>query len=195
MANPALTLESLLVQADELLKNSRYDQANITSIVNMLMVLAQRADEANTISYLDRVSPQLYAAMIANCPEKLEMVLQAYAEAQASLAGNFHFTYAEEVSRKMGQLFWTSGATPLMKAAAIQATLVAAVNLNRFAAMDSAAEMIMAVQDDPTAFQMGNMLATRMSDLAAIVSRIDARRLHGSIRVLYQEALVMSGAR
>lgn len=187
-ADPQGRLDALLAEAAQLLIDNRYKGDNIGSTLDMLEVLALADEQQKLIEYFDRVSPRVYTGMLKHHPEKLERVLQFYAEAQHQLGGGFDYSYAEGVANKMQFFVQAPSVPPGMRTAALRAMFLSSVRLNRFAAMESAARAIMSVQDGPTVALVLKMLEHHIDDLAAIASRIQPDQLHPDLLDVFNEA-------
>lgn len=194
-SDPKGTLDALLAAAAQLLIDNHYRVDNIGSILDMLEVLALADDQGKLIEYFDRVSPSVYSGMLVHHPAKLERVIQFYAEAQHKLGGSFPFVYAEGVATRMLFFVQAANASPGMRTAALRAMFLSSIRLNRFAAMEAAAQAIMSVQDEPTVALVLKMLEQHIDDLAALVDRIQPDRLHFGLLDVFNEARRRSNAK
>jgi hypothetical protein len=94
------------------------------------------------------------------------------------------FSYAETVAKNMRAIFSAEGTSPELKALSLEATLIAAVRLGRFAAIDLFDEMLGTVKKDDDAFAIHEMLERRKRVYKSVCSHIPSIKLHPAIRIL-----------
>src|SRR5262249_12919660 len=107
--------------------------------------------------------------------------LRAYAGAIRARVLGFSFAYADSVARRMRSVF-VHGRTTEIKTTALEVTLIAAVELNRFAAMNVFGGMLTSIQDDSLALAVVEMLRAGARYFDKVAQQVPPARLHAAIR-------------
>jgi serine/threonine protein kinase len=177
--NPQQTFENLVGQAKELLKQRQYERGNIESMLGILSNGASLSDETTLVLF--RMIPLALLPHMANeFPDELARCLLRYIESLKKLVRSKSFEYAELVADRMKVIFKATDNVELRRLSLL-ATLVAAVDLHRFAAMDIFNEMIVNLTADdavPVAESLREY-ADRYKVVAGAVSR---DKLNAAIR-------------
>src|SRR5262249_42974703 len=113
-----------------------------------------------------------------------------YATAVRDRVAAYPFRYADVLARRMRVVF-LSTRHPALKAEALRATLIAAVELNRYAAMHVFNRMLTAVATVDYALPVAEMLRDHPTHYAVVADGAPADRLHAAIRDLRE--VVLSG--
>lgn len=183
--SPHRVFEDALQAASMQLERGHYDARNLETFFS---VLAQFGDDPETLlEQFDRIPNRLLSVMASDFSNNLLSVLRAYVNAIDSVVAGCNFAYAEKVAKKMKVVFDGSD-DPTVKALAVRATLIAAVDLNRFAAMSVFDSLILAVQRTEDAMAVASILREEMSRYSHLAERVPKPRLHATIRAICEEA-------
>ncbi len=150
------------------------------------LVLRFAEDDEEFLQQFDRLSVDLLRVMARRLPEQLTSVLNAYCAAIENEVGRYNFEYAEVVADKMRAIYRVADSSEL-KALALKATMIAAVQLNRYAAMEVFDTMLVAVENDDDAVAIAEMLRDEADYYKALASHVSKTRLHVVIRAVYEE--------
>ena len=146
--SPAATLkqryEVYIQSAQSLLQQNRYESATIASIIACLSE-ALAADADNFLDYFDKVPVPLLGVFENTSLQDTIGVLEGYCRTLEKQVNNHTWSYAEDVARRMDVIFKGSNDGHI-RALALQAVLIAAVERWRFSAMDSFITMLKQVK-------------------------------------------------
>lgn len=183
--SPHHAFESALQAAEGLLKVGRYRRENLEALLGLL---AHFGDDPETfLEQFDRVPNKLLQTITHNCSAELRPVLKAYLSAVDSVVGSYNFSYAETVAQKMRIVFHASDDAS-MKALAVRTTLIAAVDLNRYAAMDTFASLLADVEREEDAVAVAGVLREEMTRFEVVASGIPKSKLHPVILAVREQA-------
>ncbi len=185
--NTREALENLVVQAEGLLRRGEHDPGLLREVLALLANL-DRAEPAAAIEAFDRIPDGLLPALAGALPEDLLPVLRSYCEALRSRVSRANFGYADAVARRMRAIFSASRHAEV-KTVALQATLIAAVELNRFAAMGVFNRLLLAVRTADLAVPVAEMLRGHAEYYHEVAKGAPPDRLHPAIRDVQQEIL------
>jgi serine/threonine protein kinase len=185
-------LESLVLQAEDLLKR-REDLGGV--VPEILAVLSQfgHPDPAPTavLSMFDRIPDPLLRVMAREFGDEFLPVLRGYAEAIRVRAARCNFAYADLVARRMRAVF-AHACHVEVKRVALQALLVAAVALNRFAAMGVFNRLLIDIKTADLAIAVAEMLRDHADYYRQVGGVVPSNRLHPVIGDV-QRDLLFSG--
>lgn len=183
--NAREALENLVLEAEDLLgRRGRPDE--VVREILALLAPIDRLDPGAAIERFDRLPDDLLPLMAVEHPTEFLPVLRGYMMALPERVGGFKFDYADRVARRMRRVFLAAG-HPGLKALALEATLVAAVALNRFAAMDVFNRLLMSVATVDYALPIAEMLRVRARAYTEVAHGAPPDRLHPVIREVQQE--------
>src|ERR1043165_563920 len=131
--SPDREFEAVFEQAQELLKQGKYRADNLESLIALLLRFEDDADLLT--KQFERLPEELLSVMARNFPKQMQRLLETYLVAIESVLGDRGYSYGEYVATKMRIIFDNTDDARL-KALTLKVTLVVAVSLNRFAAMD-----------------------------------------------------------
>jgi serine/threonine protein kinase len=182
--HPREAFETFVEAAVEDLSEKRYSRKTLE---RMLSILANGVQlESDTlISLFDSIPDRLLPLMAKELPDEFTICLQRYASATEKTVGSRAFAYAETVADRMNLVFKATK-NPELRKWALLATMYAAVDLNRFAAMGVFNEMIVSLSSDdsvPIAEALREQ-SVRYRRLAGMVSR---DKLNGAVRAVRDE--------
>lgn len=183
--NPVESFESALAEAEASLAQKRYTPKNLLAMLQSILLMTDDAELV--INSVDKIPDQLIPYMFSTAGEDFEKVLEAYSAAVESAVGGYGFAYAETVARKMRKVA-DSASSPSAKAYAIKATLIAAVKLNRYAAMDIFDGMLTKIDTTEDAMAVAEMLRENIEEYKSLAPRIPKARLNPILRAVQRDA-------
>src|SRR6266853_1517124 len=176
-ANPHGAFDALMSRVKEQLKQNQYQEEEVKQLLNILLLETIRGDASQFLDLFDRIPTAILSVLPEAFADLAAMVLREYVSALDATVGQRAFEYAETVARKMETVFDSASSSPEIKTLAIEATLVAAVQLNRFAAMDSFDSMLMKTLADPDAYSAAEMLSRRADEYKRLADRVPENKL------------------
>jgi hypothetical protein len=185
--NAREALESLVLQAEALLRRNEYRTENLREILALLTPL-DRLEPSAAIERFDRLPDGLLPVLAGEFAVGFLPVLRGYAKAVAARVAGLPFRYADQVARRM-RLVFLGTSHPGIKAVALQATLIAAVELNRYAAMHAFNRLLMGVDAVEYALPVAEMLRAYAHYYAEVADGAPPDRLHPALREVQRELL------
>jgi serine/threonine protein kinase len=185
--NAREALENLVLEAETLLRRREFRSENVREILALLTPL-DRLDPAAAVERFDRLPDALLPVLAGEFAVEFHPVLRAYTTAVRSRVAGFPFRYADQLARRM-RLVFLAARQPALKALALEATLIAAVGLNRYAAMHVFNRMLMSVTGVDVALPVAEMLRTHPRTYAMIADGAPADRLHPAVREVQRQLL------
>jgi serine/threonine protein kinase len=184
--NAREALENLVLEAEGLLDCRERPPAELAREVLALLAPLDRLEPGAAIERFDRLPDALLPFLASEHAAEFVPVLRGYVSALPARVGGYKFDYADRVARRMRRVFLATR-QPGLKALALEATLVAAVALNRFAAMDAFNRLLMSVSTVDYALPIAEMLRAHASAYAGVARGAPPDRLHPVIRGVQQE--------
>jgi serine/threonine protein kinase len=178
--NTREALENLVQQAEDLLGRHEYQAENIKKILVLLLNVRGREPGA-VIEHVDRIPDALLPIMASEFSGELLPILTMFADALSIKVAGYNFSYAERVARRMKAVFRAARLSEV-KTVALQATLIAAVRLHRFAAMNVFNGLLMQVQTIGHALPIAEMLREHADAYQKVADQVPPDRLHPAIR-------------
>lgn len=181
------TLENLVNEADELLKQHKYDTRNVRGILRLISHL--KPEEARTIiQYFDRVPKGLLPVMASDFPSELLPVLRLYNGAIRAGLHLYGFSYADDVANRMRSLFRNSKSVQV-QVLALHNILIAAVDKNRFYAMGIFNTLLAEIKDVAVALPVAEMLRQNADRYKSLAKGVSSDRLQAAIRAVREDVL------
>jgi serine/threonine protein kinase len=187
--NTREALENLVLQSEDLLRRHEYQAANLRAILGLMLQL-DRFGPRTIIEFFDRLPRALLPVMAGEFAGEFLPPLQTYAGAIRARVSGYSFAYADSVARRMRSVF-VHGKSPELKTTALEITLIAAVELNRFAAMNVFNDLLARVKDDEVAIAIVEMLRFNSRYYQRVAEQVPPARLHGAIREM--QGALLSG--
>jgi serine/threonine protein kinase len=178
--HPGPTLERLSGLVRRLVRAGLYRGEYNSEILEALADL-DRLDPASILDAFDRVPTEVLAGLARDRPAQFLGPLKSYARGLEREVSRRHFQYADLVARRMGTVIHESR-DPEVRARALQAILVAAVVLNRYAAMAVFKRLLCQVHDPATALAVAETLRSHRDYFQEIAPGLRAERLHPILR-------------
>ncbi len=178
--NTREALENLVLQAEDLLRRHEYKAENLKAILGLLLHLDRHGPHA-VIEFFDRLPRALLPVLAGEFSGEFLPPLRAYAGALRARAAGLPFAHADAVARRMRSVFVHSR-SPEVKTTALEITLIAAVELNRFAAMNVFNGLLTTVKDTEVALAVVEMLRAHFRHYQKVAEQVPPGRLHPAIR-------------
>jgi serine/threonine protein kinase len=188
--NAREALENLVLQAEDLLRRHEYQAENLKAILGLLLHL-DRFGHPTVIEFFDRLPREILPVLAGEFPGEFLPPLDAYARAIQSRVAGFSFAYADTVARRMRSVYVHSRNGEI-KAKALEITLIAAVELNRFAAMNVFNSLLTTVKDVDLAIAVAEMLRAHARHYQKVAEQVPPSRLHPAIRKVQGDLLANS---
>lgn len=183
-SNPIGAFEGALERVNEHLERGEYEEEDILGLMGILERRDIREDPEQFLDLFDRIPDEVLEIMASLYQDEFAEVTRAYVSAIDGQVGERSFSYAESVAQRMRAIFRAPDANPELRAMAIEALLLAAVRLNRFAAMHSLNTLLQEVQEDADALAVREMLENHRREYECVCEQIPGLKLHPTIREL-----------
>ena len=174
--HPHLVLEQLARQVDSLSGTGPPRAAHQHAILEAIADL-QRLKDDDLLDGLDRVPTDLLSVLAHDNPTQFLAPLTSYARSLERAVARRHFHYADLVARRMQAVFQASR-NPDVKAQALEALLIAAVLLNRYAAMAVFKMLLYQIKDAEIALRVAEMLRDHRDYFQEVAPGLRFERLH-----------------
>lgn len=175
---------------DRLAKRGKYSLREVGLLMDAVRGLLE--DEDTLLEEFDGIPDVILEKAAKRAPDPLTDALDAYCRALDARVGWRGFSYAEAVADRM-RLVARHTDTPGVVAQAVRATLIAAVDLNRFAAMDTLELVLADVTDDDAAKAVADVLRDEADRFSGQAERYRRSSLHPHLRDVVRESLLDSG--
>jgi eukaryotic-like serine/threonine-protein kinase len=186
-ANPMAAFEAALSRVKDRLEREEYREEDLQELLDVLANQKVQSENEQFLELFDSIPIRILRVMAELLGASFEPVLEHYVKVVDEEARERAFEYAETVAKKMRAIFAAPDAHASLKAIAVEATLVAAVRLNRFAAMEVLADMLTAVKADDLAAAVYDALDRRRRDYSWVCDQVPSLKLHPQIRALRDE--------
>lgn len=183
--SPDREFEAAFEEAQELLKQGKYRAENLE---NLIVLLVRFTDDSDLLTkQFERLPEELLTVMARTFSAQMQGLLEAYVNAIKDVLVDRGYSYGEYVGARMKIVFDNTDDARL-KALAIKVTLVVAVALNRFAAMEIFDLMLVRVLTPEDTLAVADVLREELDRYSVVASRIPRRRLQRVIAEVYDEA-------
>jgi serine/threonine protein kinase len=186
-SNPIAVFEATLARVEEKLERHEYREKDVRTLLAVFNVPELRDDDSQYLELFDRIPVELLKICAEEFSEELLPALERYVAAVEAVVGGQPWSYAEAVARRMRVIISVPADNPKQISLALEAVLIAAIRLGRFAAMDSFNDLLPDVQDDDDAFEVAEMLRRRKSEYKHLYEKVPAIKLHPTIRKVRDE--------
>lgn len=186
-ANPLSAFETTLSRVTERFERHDYRAEEVTKLLDILGNDGVQHDNEQFLELFDSIPEEILELVGENFGSQLEPILEHYVSVLDDAVRGRAFSYAEGVALRMNAVFGASGAPPVVKGLAVEALLIAAVRLNRFAAMNSLGVMLTSISDNSVAAAVYDALDRRRDEYTSVCDQIPRLKLHAQIRALRDE--------
>ena len=184
--NPALdpksAFENILGRIKE---RSRRHEYKRTEIIEMLDVLASElllSEPDGWLEMFDQIPVELLQILPQASATKCEFTLSAYIVCLEKRVETRTFSYAETVASKCEAIFSDATGYPKIRASCIEALLIAATTLNRFAAISILESMLISIKEDDEVWAVREAVSRHRAAYNRIVKGIPATSLNAALR-------------
>lgn len=139
------------------------------------------------LNLFDKVPEKILCLFSKEFPEVIEPLLSRYVNIIDEHVVQKNFDYAETVAAKMRKIY-LAGDNKNLKIYALKSILCAAVDLNRFRAMDVFNKILISIKLDDEAFIVANMIKENFHRYLKIYSQIPKKELHSIIQCQWENA-------
>lgn len=188
-ANPMTAFEGVIGRIRERVERDEYQFSDLQNLLSIMSSPALREAPSQFLELFDQIPHEILEVLAESHSDDLLPVLEAYVMAIDEAIASCAYPYAEVVARKMRIIFSARGATPDVKGVGVEAAVLAAVRLHRFAAMDAVNAMLIAVTEDADAMAVREALDRRRREYGYICKQVPTIKLHPAIRALREELL------
>lgn len=181
--DPLPMLKGTISALKEDVRFGRYTPDEVKKVVRLLLNPALLADNDSWLSYFDDIPLEVLGVLsVAVSGNELEQLTRCYREAISAVIRNRSFEYAEEIGRRVEAVALGQTSSPKAVANVLQALLIAAVRLNRFAAMDQFNALLRQIRDEARAVAVAEMLQVNRDEYQIIQDQIQSIELHPILR-------------
>lgn len=184
-ASPDREFEATFEESQSLLKSGRYKKDNLESLIPSVLRFRENSDVLT--KQFERLPDELLTVMARNLASEMQGLLEVYNSAVDEVLSDRGLPYGEYVGKKMKNIFDNTDDARL-KALAIKITLVVAVRLNRYAAMEILDVMIARIERPEDALAVADVLREELEHYRIVAERVPRVRLHRVLAEVYDEA-------
>jgi eukaryotic-like serine/threonine-protein kinase len=184
-ASPDREFEAAFEESQSLLKSGRYKKENLETLIASLLRFRENSDVLT--KQFERLPDELLTVIARNLSSEMQGFLEVYNSALDEIVSDRGFAYGEYVGKKMKTIFDNTD-DARVKALAIKATLIVAVRLNRYAAMEILDVMIAQVERPEDALAVADVLREELGHYRVVAERVPRVRLHRVLAEVYDEA-------
>lgn len=180
--------EAFAIQLDainERLAVGQYRSNDITALITLLINVGHNHDMFWEL--FDKIPTRILILCAREFSHKLVDVLNIYAEIIDKAISQKNFAYAEVVAERMNAIFVaTTNAT--LRQIALKCILCAAVDLNRFKAMNIFNKILIGIKDPSDATLIAIMLNENLGRYSKVYSQIPIGQLHPELQIQWEKA-------
>jgi eukaryotic-like serine/threonine-protein kinase len=184
--NVKAAFENVLSATTQEAAQGRYDGEQISKLLGYLTTLIE-TNASVGLTLFDNIHSNILKIAAQYLSEESVRFLKVYVKAIEERIGGYGFAYAEVVASAMRVMLKATDNTEV-KSLALEAALIAAVSLNRFAAMDAFASMLKSINEDE-ALPIAEMLKRQMEWYRTIASQIGDGELPLILDAVRNEAI------
>ena len=156
-----------------------YQKSNVDKLISIL--LREEVKDDVFLDLFDKIPERILALYGREYSDQLIPLFQKYSSTLDLIVKNKSFDYAETVAKKM-QSIVISTSNINLKAISVECILIAAVDLNRFRAMNVFNKIIVSISNADEAFVISNMLSKNITRYSRIFSQVVREQLHRTIQ-------------
>jgi serine/threonine protein kinase len=178
--NPMKNFQAQLAIVNVLLSHKQYHYKKVCSLFNILLSPKIKENYDIFKEYFDMIPIKILSIFAKSHPTNIIPLLEFYVDVLDQTVSSSIFSYADTIAQKMSIIFENTQDTTI-KSLCIEAVLLSAVRLNRYAAMDSFDSLLIQIQEDVDALKVKEMLMKHHQEYITLCNRIPCIRLHPSI--------------
>lgn len=150
-------------------KQGRYDGQQVGELLDYATKLLE-TNHSVGLTLFDTIDAEILRIAAQYLPDESIRLLKVYVKVIEDHVASYGFAYAETVGAAMSTMLKATNSTEV-KSLAMEATLIAAVSLHRFAAMDTFAAMLRSIKEEE-ALPVAEMLKRRMDYYMTIAPQV-----------------------
>lgn len=185
LANPYEAFSLGISIVNDQLAMGHYQKSNVDKLISIL--LREEVKDDVFLDLFDKIPERILALYGREYSDQLIPLFQKYSSTLDLIVKNKSFDYAETVAKKM-QSIVISTSNINLKAISIECILIAAVDLNRFRAMNVFNKIIVSISNADEAFVISNMLSKNITRYSRIFSQVGREQLHRTIQRQWDNA-------
>lgn len=185
-ASASRIFDDVTRQAHELAKVGQYNQENLNELIDTLQLFASQ--ESIYIDQFNRIPIPVLQVLTVCCTSRFLDVLNQYIQALKDEVANRPFEFAETVAARMKAVF-EAASDSQTKAASLEAILISAVTLNRYAAMNIFDRLLLAIKESDDAVAISDMLRRNIDQYRFVAGRISQNQLCPILHNVYKTAV------
>lgn len=179
--NPRQAFENLLGRVTARLRQAQYKRGEVRDLLAVLESEPLIDSPAIWLELFDRL-PMEIVEILPQLPAEAERVLRIYVDCLDKAVRGRVFSYAERVAAVCKGLFNAAAGNPAIRALSLEALLIAATRLNRFAAMDILKQLLASITDDQDAWAVREAMHRHPAEFGVILGGIPDVSLHAALR-------------
>lgn len=184
--------EAFAIQLDainERLAVGQYRSQDITALLTLLLNIGHNYEVFWEL--FDKIPSQILILCAREFSHKIIDVINVYAEIIDKRISQKNFEYAEVVAEKMNAIFIATD-NAMLRQIALKCILCAAVDLNRFKAMNIFNKILIGIKDSSDAALIAVMLSDNLSRYAKVYSQIPVGQLHPHLQLQWEKAHLLT---
>ncbi|UWG95948.1 serine/threonine protein kinase [Dehalobacter sp. DCM] len=183
--NPEESFSLILQEINDKLVNNIYEKHNVEALIMLLMEISD--DDDFFLQLFDQIPSSLLRSVVSDMPADVEPLLAKYVEIIERSIGGRSFSYAETVATKMSKVYKATSNISI-KQGALTSVLCAAVDLNRFKAMNVFNSLLADVSSQEEALIVSDVLKQQLRRYRYVYSQISKGQLHPLLQVVWDLA-------
>jgi len=183
--NPEKSFSLIMQEINDKLLNNIYEKQNVEALILLLMGIS--GDDDFFLQLFDQIPLTLLRAIVADMPEDVEPLIVKYSEIIERSVKHKSFGYAEVVAAKMSEIYKATNDISI-KQAALTSILCAAVDLNRFKAMNVFNSLLVGVSSQEEALMVADVLRKHIKRYQNVCLQISKGQLNPLVRAVWEQA-------
>lgn len=183
--NPEKSFSLIMQEINDKLLNNIYEKQNVEALILLLMGIS--GDDDFFLQLFDQIPLALLRAIVSDMPEDVEPLIVKYSEIIERSVGQKSFGYAEVVASKMSEIYKAANDISIRQAA-FTSVLCAAVDLNRFKAMNIFNSLLVSVSSQEEALMVADVLRKHIKRYRNVFSQISKVQLNPLVRAVWEQA-------
>lgn len=183
--NPEESFSLIIQEINDKLANNIYEKHNVEALIMLLMGISD--DDDFFLQLFDQIPSTLLISIVSDMPADVEPLLAKYGKIIERSVGDRSFSYAETVATKMSMVYKATSNIGI-KQGALTNVLCAAVDLNRFKAMNVFNSLLVGVSSQEEALIVADVLKKQLIRYERVYSQISKGQLHPLLQSVWDQA-------
>ena len=180
--NPKSAFENVLGRISERAKRREYNKADIIEMLEILTHESLLDEPDQWLEMFDMIPSGILRILPQAAANETEGILATYVNCLDARVGTRSFPYAEFVASRCTAMFTGANGLPNIRALCIEALLIAATTLNRYAALSILEKLLTSITDDKEAWAVREAVLRHCTAYNRVVKDIPAISLHAALR-------------